>query len=237
MNGSLWVIVGTAASLGFVHTLIGPDHYLPFIVMSRARGWTLARTLVIAFVCGLGHVLSSIVLGLAGVALGVAVFKLENIESFRGGVAAWLLIGFGFAYFLWGLRRALRRRPHAHAHVHEDGKEHAHLHNHGSLHAHVHRRSGRANITPWVLFTIFIFGPCEPLIPLIMYPAAKHNFGGVLLVAGVFGAVTVLTMLALIAAASWGAKFIRLGRSERYVHALAGAMIFLSGLSVQVLGL
>jgi len=28
----------------------------------------------------------------------------------------------------------------------------------------------------WALFLIFVFGPCEPLIPLIMYPAAKLNF-------------------------------------------------------------
>ena len=237
MNSGLWVIVGTAASLGFVHTLIGPDHYLPFIVMSRARRWALPKTLLIAFFCGLGHVLSSILLGLAGVALGVAVFRLENAEAFRGGVAAWLLIGFGFAYGLWGLRKALRSRPHAHAHPHESGEEHEHTHAHDSGHAHLHGKAGKANITPWVLFTIFIFGPCEPLIPLVMYPAAKHNFGGVLLVAAVFGAVTILTMLAVIAAASWGAKFVRLGRLERYVHALAGAMIFVSGLSVQFLGL
>jgi nickel/cobalt exporter len=237
MNSSLLVIAGTAASLGFVHTLIGPDHYLPFIFMSRARRWPLPKTLLIAFLCGLGHVLSSILLGLAGVALGVAVFKLERIESFRGGMAAWLLVAFGFIYFLWGLRRALRRRPHTHPHLHEDGGEHVHSHGHEDGHAHVHSRSGKANITPWVLFTVFVFGPCEPLIPLVMYPAAKHNLAGVLLVSITFGAATILTMLAVIAAASWGVSFVRLGKLERYVHALAGAMIFLSGLSVQVLGL
>ena len=26
-----------------------------------------------------------------------------------------------------------------------------------------------------------LLGPCEPLIPLLMYPAAKENFGGLLL--------------------------------------------------------
>ncbi len=237
MTNSLWVIAGTAASLGFVHTLIGPDHYLPFIVMSRARGWSLPRTLIIALLCGLGHVLSSIVLGLAGVALGVALFKLEGIESFRGGIAAWLLIGFGLAYGLWGLKKALRGRSHVHPHAHENGEEHEHVHSHRADHVHPHVSKEKANITPWVLFTIFVFGPCEPLIPLVMYPAASHNLGGVVVVAAVFGTVTVLTMLALIAAASWGVKFIRLGRLERYVHALAGGMIFLSGLSVQLLGL
>lgn len=237
INSQILVIAGTAAILGLVHTVLGPDHYLPFIVMSRARKWSLKKTLFISFLCGLGHVLSSVVLGLVGIALGLAVLRLDSIESFRGGAAAWLLIGFGFAYFIWGLRRAIKNKPHQHLHIHSDGEKHEHLHAHEGEHSHLHDQKKKANITPWILFTIFVFGPCEPLIPLIMYPAAKHNIGGVILVASVFGLTTIITMLTIIAISSWGVSFVRLGRLERYVHALAGAMIFISGLSVQFLGL
>ena len=238
MNQEVMLIAGTAAGIGFVHTLLGPDHYLPFIVISRARRWRLSKTLFVSFLCGLGHVLSSVVLGLLGIALGVGVFKLENIEAFRGGVAAWLLIGFGFAYFLWGIRRAIKNKPHIHVHLHADGAEHDHRHHHGDEHAHVHDQAARkTNLTPWILFTIFVFGPCEPLIPMIMYPAAKHSTSGVILVAAAFGFVTIITMLAVIALSAWGISFVKLGRLERYAHALAGAMIFFSGLSVQFLGL
>lgn len=237
INSQILIIAGTAATLGLVHTILGPDHYLPFIVMSRARKWSLKKTLFISFLCGLGHVLSSVVLGLVGIALGLAVLRLESVESLRGGVAAWLLIGFGFAYFIWGLRRAIKNKPHKHLHVHSDGGKHEHLHAHEGEHSHLHDQKKKANITPWILFTIFVFGPCEPLIPLIMYPAAKHNIGGVILVASVFGLTTIVTMLTIIAISSWGVNFVRMGRLERYVHALAGAMIFISGLSVQFLGL
>lgn len=236
IGNQIFVIAGTAATLGFVHTVLGPDHYLPFIVMSRARRWGFSKTLFIAFLCGLGHVLSSIVIGLVGIALGTAVLKLEKIESLRGGVAAWLLIGFGFAYFIWGIHRAVKNKPHRHSHLHADGEEHEHVHIHESDHAHVHAEN-KANITPWILFTIFVFGPCEPLIPLVMYPAAKHNIAGVAFVAATFGLVTILTMLTIIAVISWGAGFVRLGRLERYAHAIAGFMIFISGLSVQFFGL
>jgi ABC-type nickel/cobalt efflux system permease component RcnA len=237
LNSQILVIAGTAASIGFVHTLLGPDHYLPFIVISRAREWSLPKTLFISFLCGLGHVLSSIVLGFAGIALGTAVFKLEAIESFRGSAAAWLLIGFGFAYFIWGLHRAIRKKPHTHIHLHKDGEKHVHTHTHENGHIHVHDEGKKQSLTPWILFAIFVFGPCEPLIPLIMYPAAKENIGGVVVVSLAFGIVTILTMLTIIAIASYGVKFIRLGKLERYTHALAGAMIFISGLSVQFLGL
>ena len=236
IDNQILVIAGTAATLGFVHTVLGPDHYLPFIVMSRARKWSLSKTLFISFLCGLGHVLSSIVLGFIGIALGTAVLKLENIETMRGGIASWLLIGFGFAYFIWGMHRAIKNRPHKHSHFHMDGQEHEHIHIHEADHTHVHAQK-KANITPWILFTIFVFGPCEPLIPLIMYPAAKHDIGGVFFVAATFGLVTILTMLTIIAVMSWGASIIRLGKLERYAHAIAGAMIFISGLSVQFLGL
>jgi nickel/cobalt exporter len=238
MNSEILVLAGTAATLGFVHTLIGPDHYIPFIAMSRARHWNLSKTLLISSLAGLGHILSSVILGFAGLALGIAVAKLEGAESVRGGFAAWLLIGFGFAYFVWGLRRAIRNKPHAHRHLHGAGDAHDHEHRHASEHAHVHDGDrGKSNITPWILFTIFVFGPCEPLIPLVMYPAARHSAAGVALVAAAFGLVTIATMLVIIAAASYGVRFVKLGRLERYSHALAGLMIFVSGLAVQLLGL
>lgn len=244
----IWVLAGTAASLGLVHTVIGPDHYLPFIVISRARNWTLRKTLFVSFLAGLGHILSSVVLGFVGIALGIAVARLEGVESARGEVAAWLLIGFGLAYFVWGMRRAWKDKLHTHAHLHGRAGDPAHAHGPDGVHEHVHSHEkaehihlhgegGKANITPWVLFTIFVFGPCEPLIPLVMYPAARHSTAGVALVAGAFGLVTIATMLVIITAASWGARFVRLGKLERYSHALAGLMIFVSGLAVQFLGL
>ena len=238
MSSEILVLAGTAATIGFVHTLLGPDHYLPFIVIGRARRWTLSKTLFISFLCGLGHVLSSVVIGLVGIALGMAIFRIKGIESFRGSLAAWLLIGFGLAYFIWGLHRAIKNKPHKHIHLHAEGVEHEHSHTHQkAVHSHVHDEKIKSSLTPWILFTIFVFGPCEPLIPLLMYPAAKHNIGGVVLVTLTFGVATILTMLVIIASASWGVRFIRLGFLERYVHAIAGVMIFISGMSVQFLGL
>lgn len=238
MQNGILVLAGTAATIGFVHTLLGPDHYLPFIVIGRARQWPLPKTLFISFLCGLGHVLSSVVIGFVGIALGLAVFRIEGIESFRGSFAAWLLIGFGLAYFVWGLRRATQNKPHKHLHFHAGDVKHEHAHTHRQgAHAHIHDDNARSTLTPWILFTIFVFGPCEPLIPLLMYPAAQHNTGGVVFVTLAFGVTTIATMLAVIAAASWGVGFIKLGFLEKYVHAIAGAMIFISGMSVQFLGL
>jgi nickel/cobalt exporter len=234
MTAEITTLCVTAASIGFFHTLLGPDHYLPFIVMSKAGNWSMPKTALVTFLCGFGHVLSSLVLGLLGVAFGVAVGNLEIIEGVRGNVAAWMLMGFGLAYAVWGIRAALSR-PHTHAHAHTDG-QHMHAHTHANKHVHLHE-GGRRHMTPWVLFTIFVFGPCEPLIPILMYPAAKQSVSGMILVSCVFAATTILTMFAVVLVSAWGVSFARLGHLERYSHALAGAAILLSGLAIQCLGL
>lgn len=85
-----------------------------------------------------------------------------------------------------------------------------------------------------MLFTIFVLGPCEPLIPILMWPAAKQSIGGVLMVSGVFAVATIGTMIVLTMLATFGLQFIRLGWMERYSHTLAGAMILACGLAIHL---
>jgi len=233
MTDNLTALTITAASLAFVHTILGPDHYLPFIVMSRARKWTIYKTSWVTLLSGFGHVISSILLGTIGIGVGIALNKLEFMESVRGDMAAWLFVVFGLVYMAWGFYRAIKNKPHKHIHHHGNGTMHVHEHSHQEEHDHTHKN----NITPWILFTIFFLGPCEPLIPLLMYPAAKSSSWGVAQVSIVFGLVTMLTMLGLVLLASYGLKFVRLGKMERFTHAIAGATILLSGIAILFLGL
>ncbi len=236
MSTEAVVLLGTAATIGFIHTLLGPDHYLPFIVLSKARSWSTKKTVLITFLCGLGHVLSSVVLGFAGIALGVAVSRLEVVESLRGEIASWVLIGFGVMYTAWGIRRAVRNRPHTHFHAHGEVAAHTHEHGHVGEHGHVHDTKER-RLTPWALFIIFVLGPCEPLIPLLMYPAATGRILDVAVVASVFGVVTIGTMLGVVLLLRSGLARLPLGPIERYAHALAGLAILMSGGAMKLFGL
>ena len=229
------ILIITALSIGFVHTLIGPDHYIPFIVMAKARNWSLAKTILITLICGIGHVLGSILLGFIGIAFGFALNLLEGIESIRGELASWLLIGFGIAYGAWGLRLGLRASEHTHTHDHIVGDQHQHSHHHLGKHVHLH--GDVKSPTPWVLFIIFVLGPCEPLIPILMYPAAQGNWMDVLLVSLTFGSTTILTMLAVVVLTSLGLMRVRLDFLETYIHALAGLIIAVSGLTIRFFGL
>jgi len=122
-----------------------------------------------------------------------------------------------------------------HMHFHGDNK-HSHPHNHIEEHTHVHETDA-ARTTPWILFLIFVFGPCEPLIPILMYPAAQNNIPGAVLVSLLFSVVTIGTMMGIVLAFKLGLSKINLKPVEKYSNLIAGAMIFFSGIAIRFLGL
>ncbi len=234
-DGTVSLLLATAAALASFHTLIGVDHSIPFIALGRARGWSLRRTLGVTSACGVAHVASSVLIGSLGVLLGVTLERLTWLESTRGQLAAGLMIGFGLAYAAWALRHRLRGRTHAHLHQHADGTVHTHPHDHHGEHLHPHN-VGRG-VTPWALFLIFAFGPCEPLIPLMMVPATARSWPVLAAVIVVFGAVTIGAMLVAVTLGYLGLTHMRLSVFERHIDVLAGLTIAASGAAVLLLGI
>lgn len=199
----------SAAGIAFTHTLMGPDHYLPFVAMAVERRWSWQRLLTVTLLCGGVHLVGSILLGGLGILLQAEIDSLVVIESVRGELAAWLLLSAGLLYLAWGIRHAGRH----------------HVHRHSSAHP------------QWLIFVVFILGPCEPLIPLLMYPAATSSATGVIAVTAVFGTVTVLTMLMAVCVSYLGLRQLHFGGIQRYGHALSGATLSACGASILFLGL
>ena len=238
MTHEIFLLTLTAASVGFIHTILGPDHYIPFIAMAKAGKWSTLKTTWVTIACGVGHVSSSIILGAIGIALGIAVVSIELIESIRGEIASWLLITFGLIYMIWGIKKQYRNKPHIHFHTHSDGTVHTHKHVHQEDHTHVHTAEDKKkNMTPWVLFTIFVFGPCEALIPILMYPAAIESTVGIVIVSVVFGITTITTMVAIVLISLKGLNFVSRIKAHQYTHALAGGLILLCGIAIKFFGM
>jgi len=230
VSNELYLLLVSAASIGFVHTLLGPDHYIPFIALAKAGDWSKKKLLLVTSLCGLGHVLSSVLLGLLGVWLGTALLTLENIESIRGDIAGWFLIVFGIIYTIYGVFYKDR--------VIKNTK----LHDHSHKHFFVKSKSledikDNNSKSVWILFLIFVFGPCEPLIPLLIYPAAQNSMFGVFVVSFVFGLITISTMLVIVLIGVSGLELIPFAKLQNYMHSLAGFVIFLCGIGVQFLNL
>lgn len=216
MPAELATLSATAVSLGFIHTLFGPDHYVPFVAMARVGVWSMRKTLTITVLCGLGHIASSAVFGFIGIAWGVIVHQLESAESARGDIAAWMLTIFGLAYLIWGVVYAFRRR-------HEAGEET------DPMKSDEGGTKAGGSLTPWMLFVVFLFGPCEVLIPLLMYPAAAADVWSVIWVTVLFGTTTICTMTLLVALMYAGVARVKSRMLARYGHALGGFVLAACG--------
>ena len=232
MQSEMEILMIAAVSIACLHTVTGPDHYLPFIALSKSRGWSFSKTVGWTIICGCGHVWSSVLLGLGGAAIGWSLSKVSWMESVRGGIAGWVMLLFGFIYGVWGLYRAYKNNPHKHFDLQDDGAVYAYQHKHGEAVG----PQDRHKVTPWVMFIIFILGPCEPMIPLLYFPAAKNSWSGMIILIAVYTLVTLLTMVAMVILGYFGIAFVKTEKLERYVHALGGLAIFICGAGMLFLG-
>ena len=232
---SLQLLLVSSAFLGFIHTLLGPDHYLPFIVLSKARRWSMPKTLWITFISGVGHVGGSVVLGVLGIVLGVSLSSLEAIESLRGNLVGWIIIAFGIVYTLYGIKKYLNnggRFTFFHFLIPKKIRKLQHITHYDSI----NNKEDNTKLTPWVLFLIFVFGPCEVLIPMLIFPAAQFNVFGIVAVSLVFGIATISTMLLSVYLGYKGATLIKFKNDKKFFHIIAGVVIVFSGIGMQFMG-
>jgi len=205
-------LVAAAVSVGSIHTL-APDHWLPFAALGRAQHWSARRTALVTAACGLGHVTGSVALGLLSVLLGVEL--LERFGHHVESVSGLLLIGFGVAYAVWGLRRSA----------------HAHRHHHGHRHG-----PAPSALSPCTLFLVFSADPCVAVIPLI-FAAVPVGWATTLAVIVAYEVATIGTMVALVLPTRAAATATRGAWVDRHGDALAGAVVALVGMAVVGLGI
>jgi hypothetical protein len=119
-----WLLVGAAAAVGVLHTIV-PDHWLPVALVARQRRWSRRETAAAALRAGAGHVLSTLMLGLAVWLAGVALA--DRFGHLLDLVSSLALIGFG-AWVMVSAWCELRAAGAAHRHVPAHGHAHPHRH-------------------------------------------------------------------------------------------------------------
>jgi sulfite exporter TauE/SafE len=232
LHSELAILIITVVSIACVHTALGPDHYLPFIALSKSRGWSFGKTMFWVIICGCGHVWSSVLLGLGGAALGWSLSNISWAENLRGGLAGWAMLVFGLLYGIWGLKRAWQNKPHKHFDTYEDGNLYVYEHKHGQM----VRPAERHKVTPWVMFIIFLLGPCEPMIPLLFVPAAEKSWLSMIILIAIYTLFTLLTMLLMVILGYYGLSLFKTDKLEKYIHALGGFTLFISGVGMLFIG-
>ena len=213
--GSTLSAVWLAAFLtAVIHTIMGPDHYLPFVAIAKSRGYSLKKTLLWTFVCGIGHIVSALVIAILFIYFShwLSAEKFAWIEENRGDIAAYALIGLGAAYLLWALR-------------------HRWLHRHEAVHRHLPEPDGKKSITVWIIFIIFVLGPCEALLP-ILTASSVLGVSAVVSSTVIFSVATIATMMLAVTFGILGINALRFNRLETYAHEIAGGAIMACGLAI-----
>jgi hypothetical protein len=216
----------SSCSTAVIHALI-PDHWLPFVLMARAQGWSERRAATLTGLAGVLHVLVTVVAGGLTIVVGSASIHslAERSGHSLGFVGGFLLAVFGIAY---GIFRHLREaRIHAAAGPERVDQPAAGGHVH--VHGHLLERWFHGALTAGALVLVIGISPCALLVP-ILFAASAAGLGAVLAAALGFGLCTIGTMVGVTIVAMRGMRRIELPFFTRYGDLISGALVGAVGL-------
>ena len=201
----------TGFGVAFLHAAI-PTHWLPFVVVGRARNWSQRRILWAVALAGSGHILGTTLLGIALARFGFE-FDARFDHAFHFAVAG-ILIALG----AWLAFRA----PHGAACSHGQGAPQKLI------------PDATDHAALWGLFLTLTVSPCELLLPVYL-TAAPFGWRGVLWLSLVLAVATLVGMLALTWATLRSLQFARLRWLLRTDRRLLGGLLCTLGVATVLL--
>jgi hypothetical protein len=232
----LTTVAATGFTVAFFHAAI-PTHWLPFVLVARARSWSRAKTLAVAAFAGVGHVVLTTLLG-----LGIAWFGFQLDERLGRAfpfIAGGTLIAIGL-YYGWrqwhggGICHHIVAGGHHHA-TEECGHEQAESHwehelNDSELVS--DRRGDWAAISG--LFVMLTLSPCEGFLPVYL-SAVQFGWPGFFTLSAILAVATLAGMLVFTWLTLVGLEKFELKNFERWEAGLLGALFCALGLLLIVL--
>ncbi len=237
MNANmLATVAATGFTVAFFHAAI-PTHWLPFVLVARARNWTKARAMGIAALAGMGHVLLTSLLGLVIALLGTAL--VDSVAWIFPWIAGGSLLVIGLFYF-WRQWRGDGICHHAVPGGHHHADEHC-GHEEDRSHWDTELKDSTL-VSPktgdWSavsgLFLMLTLSPCEGFLPIYL-SGVQFGWTGFLVLSGILAAGTLLGMLLFTWLTLHGLQRFKLQSFERNEAGLLGAMFTLLGLLVIIL--
>jgi hypothetical protein len=208
MNSTfLLTLFATGFSVAFLHAAI-PTHWLPFVMIGRARGWSHRQTLWAVALAGGGHVLATTALG-----IGLARFGFELSERFDHvfhWAVALVLVGLG-AWLAF-------RSPHGTACNHCQGHPQKLLPD----------ATDRAAL--WGLFLTLTLSPCELFLPVYL-TAVPYGWPGLVWLSAVLAFATLGGMLTLTSLTLYGAQRFRWRWLARLDERIIGGLLCILGIA------
>ncbi len=200
MSAATPALLAAAAGVGFGHAIL-PDHWVPLALVGRSQRYPLARVARLSGLAGVAHVLVSIVLGAAIIAVGLQ-FR-SSVQSAQSTIVGSLLIATGIGFAL------LQRSGHGHRHAH------AHDHDGDGATARASRLHG------WAAVMVPFGAAASPDLTILPVFLAATTAGVATAVGSlvVFALVTIATIVTLTLAACFGGYQLRGQWLERWGNA------------------
>lgn len=232
----LTTVAATGFTVAFFHAAI-PTHWLPFVLVARARSWSRTKTLAVTSLAGMGHVVLTSLLGLV-----IAYFGFELDEHF-GEIFPYLSGGLLLAFGLFYLWRQMTGRGIVHHHPpgssHHAGEGCGHEHGH----SHWDEEMAGTKLTSkhsgeWAaisgLFVMLTLSPCEGFLPVYL-SGVQFGWKGfwvlsAILAVATLAGMTLFTFLALI-----GFEKFRVKAFEKYEAGLLGLLFVVLGILVMTI--
>ena len=195
---SIFIAVFTVA---LIHAVL-PHHWIPFALVGKSQGWSLARTLGVTAVSSLGHSAVTTAMGIVVAFLGF------QIARYAGGtdiITGGILVAMGLVYISVSSK---------------------HTHNHGPIDPALSDRAAAVS-----LFTMVTLSPCIELLPMFL-AASKFTWSLLTLLGMVMAVANAIGMLLLTTLAYKGVQWLRLERLEHHERKMVGIVLLIIGIGL-----
>ncbi len=193
-------LMGATFFIALTHAVM-PNHWMPFALIGKGQKWSLAKTILITAIAGLGHSITTCILGSIIAILGFNIAKYA--ETFAEPFSGLILIIIGITFILIG---RLRSNPHDHNHS---------------------KFSDKAII--FSLFMMLSCSPCVAVLPIFL-AASTFSWNTLLLLSIVLSVTTVSGMSGLTILAYKGVQKINLCSIENYEKEILGGILTIIGI-------
>lgn len=195
---SIFIAVFTIA---LIHAVL-PHHWIPFALVGKSQGWSIAKTLVVTAASSLGH---SVVTTAMGVVVAFLGFQIARYAEGTDVITGSILIAMGLVYI------AISKR---------------HTHEHGPIDPTLSDRAAAVS-----LFTMVTLSPCVELLPMFL-SASNFSWSLLALLGAVLASANAIGMLLLTALAYRGVQWLRLERLEHHERKVVGSVLLVIGVAL-----
>lgn len=221
--------------MAFFHAAI-PTHWLPFVLVARARNWGNTKTLAVTALAGLGHVALTSLLGLAIAWFG---FQIEEKVEWFSRLAGGLLLAIAAFYFWrqWSGRGILHHHPPGSHHNADEHCGHGHERSHWDdelKDSHLVSRKSGDGAAIGGLFIMLTLSPCEGFLPVYL-SGVQFGWRGFIVLSAILAVATLAGMTLFTWLALVGFDRFRLQTFERYEAALLGTLFAILGVLILVI--